>query len=138
MWGLGALVTALLNIDLDLTGTQPFDTLHHELDQALFVLYEEVDEGGTHHASYETNLAAYDGPDEVLAEFVRVLDGLGATAATQWRLLDERVFDLGVRAEVPSSYVEISPEMLQAIARHRARLVITTYPPDPAPADKKL
>jgi hypothetical protein len=124
-------MTALLNIDLDLTGTQPFDTLHRELDQGLFILYEEVDEGGTHHASYETNLASYDGPDEVLAEFVRILDGLGTVAASQWRSLDERVFDLGVRAEVPSSFVEISPEMLHAIARHRARLVITTYPPDP-------
>lgn len=132
-------MTALLNIDLDLTGTQPFDTLHHELDQGLFILYEEVDEGGTHHASYETNLATYEGPDEVLAEFVRILDGLGAVAATQWRALDDRVFDLGVRAEVPSSHVEISPEMLNAIARHHARLVITTYPPEPAaPPTKKL
>lgn len=130
-------MTALLNIDLDLTGTQPFDTLHHELDQGLFILYEEVDEGGTHHASYETNLASYDGPDEVFAEFVRILDGLSAAAVTQWRSLDERVFDLGVRAEVPSSYVEISPEMLNAIARHRARLVITTYPPEPAAAPSK-
>lgn len=130
-------MTALLNIDLDLTGTQPFDTLHHELDQGLFILYEEVDEGGTHHASYETNLAAYDGPDEVLAEFVRILDGLGAAAASQWRALDERVFDLGVRAEVPSSHVEISPEMLLAIARHKARLVITTYPPEPEAAPSK-
>src|ERR1041384_446040 len=95
-------MTALLNIDLDLTGDQPFDTLHHELEQSLFILYEEVDEGGTHHASYETNLSAFDGPDQVLAEFVRVLDGLGATALAQWRSLDERVFDLGVRAEVPS------------------------------------
>jgi hypothetical protein len=131
-------VTALLNIDLDLTGTQPFDTLHHELDQGLFILYEEVDEGGTHHASYETNLASFDGPDEVLAEFVRILDGLGAVAASQWRSLDERVFDIGVRAEVPSSHVEISSDTLHAIARHRARLVITTYPPDPpaAPSNK--
>ena len=103
----------------------------------MFILYEEVDEGGTHHASYETNLASYDGPDEVFAEFVRILDGLSAVAVTQWRSLDERVFDLGVRAEVPSSHVEISPEMLNAIARHRARLVITTYPPEPAAAPEK-
>jgi hypothetical protein len=130
-------MTALLNIDLDVTGTQPFDTLHHELDHGLFVLYEEVDEGGTHHASYETNLASYEGPDEVLAEFVRILDGLGAVAASQWRALDERVFDLGVRAEVPSSHVEISPAMLHAIARHNARLVITTYPPDPEQAPSR-
>lgn len=130
-------MTALLNIDLDLTGTQPFDTLHHELDQGLFILYEEVDEGGTHHASYETNLASYDGPDEVLAEFVRILDGLGAAAKAQWKSLADRVFDLGVRAEVPSSHVEVSVSMLAAIARHHARLVITTYPPDPETAPSR-
>lgn len=132
-------MTALLNIDLDLTGDQPFDALHRELEQSLFVLYEEVDEGGTHHASYETNLAALTNPDEVLAEFVRVLEGLGSAALAQWRDLDERVFDLGVRAEVPSSHVEVSAQMLQAIGRLGAQLVITTYPPDPpATPEKKL
>ncbi|MGE3769268.1 MAG: hypothetical protein AB7L94_43850 [Kofleriaceae bacterium] len=130
-------MTALLNIDLDLTGEQPFDTLHRELEQSLFTLYEEVDEGGTHHASYETNLASINNPDEVLGEFVRVLDGLGAVALAQWRSLDERVFDLGVRAEVPSSHVEVSPTMLQAIGRLGAQLVITTYPPDPVAAPEK-
>lgn len=124
-------MSALLNIDLDLTGDQPFDVLHRELEQSLFTLYEEVDEGGTHHASYETNLASLEGPDQVLAEFVRVLDGLGATALAQWRALDERVFDLGVRAEVPSSHVEVSSKILQAIGRLGAQLVITTYPPEP-------
>ena len=70
--------------------------------------------------------------DEAIRDLVRLIDALPSSARRCWRQASSRVFDVGIQAGLsPSSFEEVGlkESTLQAIVRHRGRVLITVYAP---------
>jgi hypothetical protein len=118
----------LLNVDLQIKSASPFGPLREELAAALFEL-GSYERDGVWRARFEANLPEYDGVGVLIDEFVAVIDRLSDESRREWDVLDERLFDVGVRASVttcgPSMLVNI--DSLSKVLRVGGVIAFSVY-----------
>lgn len=123
--------TTFLNVDLDVSGREDLSPLAKALRPAAFELYT-----GRARSGYQTHLelasrgsARLTDADTAIRRFVKALTALPPRARRLWNRARQRDFNIGIQGGIQPYAFELPlrPETLQAVARLRARIVVTVY-----------
>lgn len=126
--------TGFLNVDLDIVAARDLLPLVHALAPNVFDLYT-----GRVGGRYETHLElAARGPRQpknaqaTIDRFVNLLAGLPPRARRMWNNAIRRDFNIGIQGGTSPRAFELAlePATLKAVARLRARIVVTVYAVD--------
>jgi hypothetical protein len=121
-----------INVDLEIRSRTNLRPLADALSQRLFFLYVGR-ANGEFLATFENGSgAARTGtPDLAILRLVRTIESLSTELKRHWANARDRVFDIGVaKAWGPKAfYLSLKPTTVAAIARLKARLALTFYPP---------
>jgi hypothetical protein len=125
--------TSFLNVDLDVASTQDLSPLVTALGRNVFDLFT-----GKMRRGYATHLELGAPPkdaDWAIRKFVRLLTALPPAARRRWDNARQRDFNIGIQGGIAPHAVELGlrAETLHAVARLRARIVVTVYAVDRPP-----
>ena len=115
-----------LNIDLDLESKEDLSTLVSEMSARTSVMRSEWN-GTNYCASFETGAQR---AEEIIEEYVSIIDGLTAEGLRLWTGCTKREFDFGYDSgETPDDFHSIlSAHSISSLARLRGSIAITIYP----------
>ena len=124
-------MTSFLNVDLDVAGREDLAPLAKALHPAIFELYTGRGRSGfeTHLELASRSSARLSDADATISGFVALLTTLPPGARRLWNRARRRDFNIGIQSGTQPYAFELflRPETLQAVARLRARVVVTVY-----------
>ena len=115
-----------LNIDLDIESNDNIELLVNELGKRMSVMNNnEID--NIYYASFETG---YSEENEIINEYVSIVNELSPQAKVLWNNCKKRVFNVGYECgRKPSSYEsKINENSIKALAEINGSIYITIYP----------
>lgn len=115
-----------LNVDLGIESTASIEPLVKEWGDRIAVhRLEEVD--GLYYGSFETS---YSGENEIIAEYVDLVNRLSPAAKAVWDNAERRVFDFGYESgNSPNNFHSyISADSINRLASIGGSMVVTIYP----------
>lgn len=117
--------TTFLNIDLDIESIIDIAPIVKSFGEEVAVLRnDQID--GVYYGSFETLLAE---PNEIIAEYARLIDNLDSKARQVWDQCSVKRFDAGFQcgAKPYSYHSTLSNDSLSKISALGGELVITIY-----------
>lgn len=117
--------TEFLNIDLDISSEEDISELIIEIGNNTCVLNNSCEEG-IFVATFETG---YQEPNQIINEFVSIINELSPKAKNQWEGCKAREFNIGYDGgEIPSVFVSaLSGNSIKGISEINGEVVITIY-----------
>ncbi|HEX9894385.1 MAG TPA: hypothetical protein VGA78_10700 [Gemmatimonadales bacterium] len=129
--------TTFLNVDLDIYSRSRLEPLVEAFGEQVLVHY--VGREGSRHSAHLALAESSDVADDMILSLVALVRSLPRSARQLWNRAQTREFNVGIQAgKRPYSHeLRLEPQTLEAVARVRGRIVITTYgateyPPDPS------
>jgi hypothetical protein len=116
-----------LNIDLDIESQDDISLVVKEFSNRLTVMRNNHDEG-IYYASFETG---YTEENEIIKEYVNVIEGLSLEARETWNNCLKREFDFGYESgDRPNDFhSKISAKSIEILAKVGGSVTVTIYPP---------
>lgn len=116
--------TTFLNVDLDIESKQDITLIVQSFGEQVVLMRHEF-LADTYYASFETGYARL---DEIIAEYVRLVQNLPSEAQIVWSQC-KRTLDIGYRCGVEpyTFHSTLSSEIVTKIAALGATIVITLY-----------
>jgi hypothetical protein len=124
--------TCFMDVDLDILSRVPLDPLVAALGKKVGVHYVGR-EGRAYGAHLHLADAYKKTADTRMRELVRLVRQLPPLPRKLWYSARSREFNLGIQAAAAPRYHELrlKPETLEAVARVKGSVVVTTYAPAP-------
>ena len=119
-----------MNVDLDVLSGSPLEPLATAFGKAVSVLYVGR-EGRLYGAHFELADSYEKDADALMQEFVDLVRGLPPSVRKLWNSAKSRNFNVGIQSALKPVCHELrlTAETLEAVARVRGSVVITTYAP---------
>jgi len=121
--------TSFINVDLDIWSKRSLAPLVKALGSKVFLLHEGW-EDPLYGAHLEvSSLIARGGAEELILQFVDMIEKLPVVARRRWNSAERREFNIGVKSAYKPHYYELrlKEEVLAAVARVKASVVVTIY-----------
>lgn len=115
-----------LNIDLDIESSIDISPIIEEWGNRVSVhQYEEID--GIYYGSFET---ACSGVNDIIEEYVSLIEGLSESAREIWNQAEKRDFDFGYESGIaPNNFhSRIELDTINKLAKVGGSVVVTIYP----------
>lgn len=115
-----------LNIDLDIESQEDISLVVKEFSNRLTVMRNDHSKG-MYYASFETG---YSEENEIIEEYVNVIDGLSTEARTIWDNCLKREFDFGYESgDKPNDFhSKIRAKSIELLAKVGGSVTVTIYP----------
>jgi hypothetical protein len=128
-----------MNVDLDVRSRSPLEALARAFGKAVTVLYVGR-EGRLYGAHFELADSYQKDADSLVQGFVNLVHALPPRTLKLWNEAKCRDFNVGIQsATKPHCHeLRLSVETVEAVARVRGSVVITTYAPTLAPAATRV
>ena len=122
--------THFMNVDLDVLSRSPLEPLADAFGKAVVVLYVGR-EGRLYGAHFELADSYKKHADALIQEFVVLIRKLPPRARTLWTGAKSRDFNVGIQSAMKPHCHELrlGAQTLEAVARVRGSLLVTTYAP---------
>ena len=119
--------TQFLNIDLDIESSTDVHLIIEEFGDRVSVMRSE-EQSGIHYASFETGKSEI---NEIVEEYVSLVNGLSSKARAIWDNCAKRLFDIGYESgQAPHSFhSRLSEKSIRLLSSINASVDVTIYSP---------
>jgi hypothetical protein len=118
-----------VNIDMELSSSEDLSPIANELDGKIYVLQNKF-EGEDYKLSFECSLNE-DQPSNVLAQYVKLINGLSENSKDLLKKCNSRILDLGYESGMGSVLSNSIPSaVISDLVTLKFDFVVTIYPVD--------